>query len=235
LKVLITRPQPDAEAFAEHCRREGLEPVVAPLIAVKFVDDWTAPARAGALAFTSANGVRAFASHSRVRSLAAFCVGAATADTAAEAGFSSISVANGDVDSLAALIAKNAGALPGPVIHIAGTRRAGDLVALLHENGVAAERIVAYETVEATNLPDAARAATGSGRAVAVTLFSPRTAKLFLNLVGGAGMTEALTRCRAVCLSDAVAEIAAGAAWRVIDTAKDRTAASMIALLKAGA
>ncbi len=235
MKVLITRPQPDAEIFAQDCRDAGLDPVVAPLMSVTPGDDWEAPADAAALAFTSANGVRVFASASRVRNLTAFCVGEATADAARAAGFSTIHAADGDVVSLADTIARHGGTISGQIVHIAGARIAGDLLALLTQRGLTARRIVAYETHEAENLPDAAGLAIGSGRALAVTLFSPRTADLFLKLVEAANLTEALSRCRAVCLSRAVAHVAANADWRVIDTASDRNAASMIALMKARA
>ncbi len=235
MKVLITRPQPDADQFAEDCRKAGLDPVVAPLMTVRFHKDWEAPGDAGALAFTSANGVRAFAGASRVRNLAAFCVGEATAAAAGDAGFATVHAAGGDVESLANLIADNAGAVSGPIVHVAGARRAGDLIAALKERGLGARRIVAYETAEATDLPAEARSALGSGRALAAAFFSPRTAQLFLKLVDAAGLAEALTRCRAVCLSDAVADVAKRAQWRVIDTASERNAAAMIALMTARA
>ena len=235
MQALITRPQPDAERFAEACSVAGLKPLLAPLMSVAFRSDWETPKTAGALAFTSANGVRAFAKASRVRNLPTFCVGEATADAAGAADFAAVHTAAGDVDSLAALIAENAGAITGQVVHIAGDRLAGDLIGALADRGVDAARIVAYETQETTTLPDVARTALGGGRALAVTLFSPRTAQLFLRLVAEANMTEALTRCRAVCLSEAVADAASGATWRVIDTAPARNAAAMIDMMKSGA
>lgn len=233
MKVLITRPQPDAGAFADECRAKGLDPVVAPLITLAPRDDWTTPADAAALAFTSANGVRAFAAASRVRNLTAFCVGEATARAAELAGFTSVASAEGDVVSLAETIAARRSAISGPIVHIAGTRRAGDLVNALAERGLTAHRIVAYETHEAREMPGAALAAIGSGRALAVTLFSPRTARLFVTLAEQANIGEALARCRAVCLSKAVADVAAEVAWRVVDIATERNAASMLALMTA--
>ncbi len=231
MKVMITRPQPDADEFAEQCRSAGLDPLAAPLMTVRFHENWETPSDVGGLAFTSANGVRAFAGASRVRNLPAFCVGEATADAARTADFATVHTAGGEVVSLAALIVQHAGAISGQVVHIAGAHRAGDLIALLKERGVSARRIVAYETEEAAALPDEAQSAIGGGRALAVALFSPRTAQLFLKLVEDANLTEALTHCRAICLSEAVANVAASAAWRVIDTASERNAAAMVALM----
>ena len=60
-KIWITRAQPGADATAERVRALGHRPVVAPLLAVQPVlgaePDLSG---VGALAFTSANGVRAF-------------------------------------------------------------------------------------------------------------------------------------------------------------------------------
>lgn len=235
VRVLITRPQPDADAFAAECEKAGLATVIAPLMTVRFRDDWSAPQAAGALAFTSANGVRAFARRFSTKDLPAFCVGEATAATAQANGFEKIFAADGDVASLAALIADNTRMLAGPVSHIAGARRAGDLIASLNEQGVAADRIVAYETEEAASLPTAAREAIEDGMALSVALFSPRTAQLFLDLVAAADLTERLTHCRAACLSAPVAGIVRAAKWAAVDTADRRTSAAMIVLIRSHA
>ncbi len=233
--VLITRPQPDADAFAAECREAGLAPIVSPLLTVRYRDDWTAPGEAGAIAFTSANGVRAFTRRAAIKGLPVFCVGEATAAAAGKAGFQKVITADGDVASLAALIVENAGALAGPIVHIAGARRAGDLIAMLEKQNIAAARVVAYQTEEAPHLPTAAREALEAGAPLSVALFSPRTAQLFLNLVAGANLTATLTQCRAACLSEAVAETARGAAWGGVDVAPGRTSAAIIALIKSRA
>ncbi len=82
MKALITRPQPDADRFAALCSANDIEPMLAPLMSVEFRDDWETPKDTGAFAFTSANGVRAFARARRIRTLPAFCVGEATAEAA---------------------------------------------------------------------------------------------------------------------------------------------------------
>ena len=232
MRVLITRPQPDADLFAAMCRQAGLASVTAPLMTVQFRDNWRLNETAGALAFTSANGVRAFARANSRIDLPAFCVGAATAAAARESGLATIFEADGDVVSLAAVIAAKVRAFSGPVIHIAGARRAGDLIALLKQHGVKADRVVAYETEEAAALPAPAREAIEAEDNLSVAFFSPRTARLFLSLVAEANLTERLTRHRAACLSEPVAEIAGAANWAGIGVADNRASDAMIALLR---
>ena len=85
-KIWITRAQPAAELTAQRVRALGHEALVAPLLAVRTLPDVSIDlAGVAALAFTSANGVRAFADLSGERSLRVFAVGAATAQAAAAA------------------------------------------------------------------------------------------------------------------------------------------------------
>src|SRR5262245_38438369 len=87
-RIWITRAQPGADVTAERVRALGHEAVVAPLLAVRMIPDVSIDLRGvAALAFTSANGVRAFADASGERGLKVFAVGAATASAARAAGF----------------------------------------------------------------------------------------------------------------------------------------------------
>ncbi|WP_374467806.1 uroporphyrinogen-III synthase [Phenylobacterium sp.] len=146
-RIWITRAQPGADATAERVRAMGHEALVAPLLAVKTLDDVEIDlAGVAALAFTSANGVRAFADKSGDRSLKVFAVGAATAAAARAAGFRSVLSADGDVDALAEGIAARRGELKGAVLHPGAAEPAGDLAGTLEKHGVEARRLVLYET-----------------------------------------------------------------------------------------
>ncbi|WP_165793563.1 uroporphyrinogen-III synthase [Hyphococcus luteus] len=232
-RVIVTRPEPDAGAFAGLCRAHGFEPIVSPVMAIEIEKTTPDLSGAGALAFTSANGVRAFAANSGARDLPVFAVGQATAEAAKAAGFADIHVAGGDVDSLAEHIASEKESAGTGVLHIAGEARAGDLVALLEKSGIPARRQTLYRAVPAEALDNAALAALNDEKAdLWVSLFSPRTARLFVTLAERAGLAPALGRARAACLSEAVAE-AAGTRWRSRHIAAERTAESLAALIAA--
>jgi uroporphyrinogen-III synthase len=232
MKVLITRPRRDAEAFAALCAKAGIEPTVAPLMTVKTLRQPVSLSGAGALAFTSANGVRAFAANCAARDLPVFAVGEASAAAAAAAGFSDIRTAKGDVDSLTALIARTRGQLKGAVLHVAGTQRAGDLLAALQANRIAAQRMVLYDAQAAKTLPSSAIMAIDAIPPVDwVALFSPRSATLFARLVKAERLDDRLTQIRAACLSAAVAEAAKASPWRAVWIAERPAAESMIDLM----
>lgn len=230
--VLITRPEPDASAFAAACKAHGIAPVVAPLMEIVPSSRDVSLLKVGALAFTSANGVRAFSANSQARDLPVFAVGAASAGEAEAFGFGTVYTAYGDAASLAHLIAQERASINGEVLHIAGTHRAGDLVAALAALGLPARREVLYETRDASALPEEALAALASDEPrLWAAFFSPRSVELFLTLAERAGAVPLLARARAACLSEAVGEKAKAVQWKSVEIAAGRHVDAMIELL----
>ncbi|WP_375204909.1 uroporphyrinogen-III synthase [Hyphococcus sp.] len=227
--VLVTRAEPDAGDFAELCRTRGLVPVLSSVMRIEIEKAAVDLAGVGALAFTSANGVRAFGANSTERSLPVYAVGPVTAEAAKAAGFQQVTAAGGDVAALADCIASESGFGGKAILHVAGADRAGDLVTMLKHKGIAARRQTLYQAKAEEALPPAAAETLKGEPGLWVTLFSPRTARLFLDLSEKAGLAPQLIRARAVCLSDAVAQAAReGAGWADIIVAQDRNAQSMI-------
>ena len=219
LKVWITRALPAAEATAAHVAALGFEPVVAPLLEVRPLAPEIDLAGVAALAFTSANGVRAFARLNSDRTHRVWTVGEATAEAAREAGFADAHSADGDVAALAeALIREPPG---GAVLHLSAREPAGDLVGTLNASGLQARRAEVYETTPT------ALALTPEAAPIAdvVLLHSPRAARLLAALAAG-GASRAL---RAVCLSPAVAA-GLGGALPAVSAARPDEAALLAAL-----
>lgn len=198
--IWITRAEPAASASAARLRALGHIPLVLPLLEVRpvttEVPDLTG---IGALAFTSANGVRIFAQLSETRALPVFAVGAACAQAARAAGFRQVLSADGDVAALAAGIASRAEEFRGPVLHPAATEPAGDLAGALAQAGVQARTLPIYETVPVT--PPAA-ALDQALKAEAALLYSPKAARQLAVLMRG----RQAPALRALCLSKAVAK-----------------------------
>jgi uroporphyrinogen-III synthase len=173
-KIWITRAEPGADATAERVRGLGHDALVAPLLAVHELEEVEIDlADVAALAFTSANGVRAFAARSGDRALKVFAVGGATAQAARQAGFGSVLSTNGDVEALAQGIAARRGELKGAVLHAGAAELAGDLVGALAAQDVEARRLILYETRPVAIPDDELKALL---RADAALLHSPRAA-----------------------------------------------------------
>lgn len=230
MRVLITRAEPDASTTAALARACGLTPVLAPVMEIEIKKAPVDLEGVGALAFTSANGVRAFAANSDTRDLPVYAVGTVTAEAAEAAGFEKVRTAGGDVDSLADHIAAEKAEIAAGVLHITGEIMAGDLAAALEARGVKAKRQALYKARGLSALPADVVDLLKSAPPEWASFFSPRTARLFLSLAEDAGVMDRLSAMRAACLSAAVAE-AAGDRWRENRIAPERNAASLFSMI----
>ncbi len=232
--ALITRPDEDAEPLAAALGRRGIEVVREPLLAVRPLPGASVDlAGVQALVFTSANGVRAFASLSSRRELPVFAVGDATARGAREAGFAKVESASGTVEDLARLVETRLGPKQGPLLHAAGSAVAGDLAGRLGKAGFELRRAVVYETETATQLSEETREKLAAGEIGLVLLFSPRTAETFVRLARAAGpaVTAGIGKAIALALSPAVARAAETLEWRDLRIAERPELPAMLALI----
>jgi uroporphyrinogen-III synthase len=198
-RIWVTRASPGAEATAARLQALGFEALVDPLLTVRDLSPAIDLTGVAALAFTSVNGVAAFARLHADRTRLVFAVGGRTALAARQAGFADVVSADGDVEALAALIVGRAVGLGGAVLHPAALEPAGDLVSPLVAAGLSARRLAVYETV--VRAPSPATLA-GLDALEAVLLHSPRGARTLSGLLEG----RPAPRLRALCLSAAVAE-----------------------------
>lgn len=195
-KIWITRAQPGAESTAERVRAMGHEAVIAPLLTVqRIADARISLAGVAALAFTSANGVRAFADLTAERGLKVFAVGQSTALAARQAGFRAVLSADGDVSALVQGIASRRRELVGTVLHPGAVELAGDLAGDLQAQGVEAQHVALYDSV-ATEIADAEILLASD----AVLLHSPKAAAALARLL----KQHAAPQLRALGLSKAV-------------------------------
>jgi uroporphyrinogen-III synthase len=196
--IWITRAEPGASATAARLTALGHEAIVEPLFELKSLDTPLHLEGVGALAFTSANGVRAFAERTPQRSLRVFAVGEATSEAARKAGFRTVLSTRGDVSALAAGIRTRKRELAGPVLHPGAAELAGDLAVLLAEDEIEVVSAALYQAVQRP-LGEAVTARLGS--IDAALLHSPngsRALARFLRKTPAPQMT-------ALCLSRQVA------------------------------
>jgi len=220
LRVLVTRPEDDAEPLVAALAALGVEAVLAPLLTIVPRADVVLDLEGvQAVLITSANGARALARLTARRDLRLLAVGAASAAAARQAGFADVASAEGDVAALARLAHRVLDPHAGDLLHVAAGVVAGDLAGTLQRSGFTVRRPVAYDAVPAATLPEMARAALAEGTIEAVLLFSPRTARSFVTLVRAAGLGAALGSVDAVCLSAAVAAEARAVPWRAVRVA----------------
>jgi uroporphyrinogen-III synthase len=186
--LLLLRPEPRSSEFAAvlDARLPGKFRVeIAPLMRIIPVPVEVDLFGIGAVLFTSANGVEHFTRISADRSLPAFCVGSMTASAALSSGFDARS-ASGDVEALADLVIARHDPQSGACLHVRGVHAAGDLTGRLEAAGIEARAVELYEQVAAEIDGPVAELLEAGGIDI-VTVFSPRTARLFAQQAERAG------------------------------------------------
>ncbi len=231
-RLLITRPRSQAIGFARALRRRGVACSIAPAMRIVPEIGWAAPtAEPQAIVVTSPNAISA------LRLVAAgmssqpliVAVGPDTAATLRRAGFSRLLVGAGTAQSLAGVIVGGLRPEHGVLLHLAGRDVAGDLPEQLGRRGFRFERVTVYraEPAEALSAPAMRQLRDGTIRKVA--LFSPRSAEIFVELVGRAGLMPCLAQLTALAISRNTA-VAAGDGWGEIRVAAAPSRRAMVAL-----
>lgn len=206
MRMLVTRPEPDASATALRLGALGIEPVTAPLMRLLALEtDLPGPEGFSAIALTSANGLRALAGTGRLApylDLPVHAVGPHSAEEARAAGFAIVHEAGG---RLADLVVSILGSSPeGRIFHPAGRHLTGDLVRSAGEGGVHVETVPVYEMVPIALEPSILKGL-ASGAFGAALVYSRRSAQLLAGAALGLD-PAARARIEMLCLSEAVAE-----------------------------
>lgn len=225
VRLLVTRPEPDASETAARLNALDIETVVDPLLSAETLNT-TLPATDGfaALAVTSANALRALHDRGelpRLKSLAVYTVGDRTAAVARDYGFAEVISARGSFGDLVALLV-GAG-IDGPILYPAAEQQAGDLGKALAPHGIMVITAPVYRMVAATGL----RATTRFDALDGALFYSRRTAQAFVDL---APQVADRSRLGVLCLSEAIAEPLLAAHFVRVSLADHPSEEAMMAL-----
>lgn len=233
MRLLLTRPKPDAERTAATLRGRGHAVVIAPLLRIETVNNaeigqgpWTA------LLVTSANAAYALKGHERLpelRGVPVMAGGARSADAMRTVGFADVTSAGGDVDDLARLVSKQIEPR-ARLLYLAAGERAGDLAGTLRSRGYNVHTAVVYRAVAAAALPSAAADALARG-IDGVLHFSRRSAEAYINTARDADALPTALRPIHFCLSAQIAEPLAQAGAARIEIAPRPEEAALLELV----
>ncbi len=209
MRLIVTRPEPEASRTAEVLRARGHAVDVVPLLRIEpepHADLGAGPW--GGVVITSVNAVRAVAAHPRKAELTArplFAVGTRSAQAARAAGFAEVASADGNAADRARLVAARADR-SRPLLYLAGEDRAADLESMLAADGLALRTVVVYRAVIETAMPRHIRDALAAGAIDGVLHYSRRSAEAFGVLALAAGIDLKSLKTQHYCLSAQVAE-----------------------------
>ncbi len=240
MRLLVTRPQPDAGETARRLVELGHRAEVCPLFEMVFHPEPGALTTPSGIAVTSRNGVRALQRWPSARGwhgLPVYAVGEATADTARRAGFGDVRSADGDGDgaALADLIRRNHPPSQPELVYPAGRDRAIDLGALLSNAGITLVTVEAYHARAAEAFDQVTLDLIARRDLDGVLVFSRRAAAVLAKLITEAGLAGDLGGMLILAISAAAAEPLAGLDFAGVQIAEKPNEKSVLALAGAAA
>jgi uroporphyrinogen-III synthase len=240
MRLLVTRPEPDASETAAKLRALGHEVLVEPLLTIAFNSPPAQIAKPAALIFSSMNGGRAIATWPVARGwngVPVFALaGVADAITALAPGIAAgIKQVHGGVHTGADLAEAVRVVLPagsGPVLYPAALDRSGELETALIAAGYDLRIVEAYRADPVQEFSSTTRDALARGQVDGVLLCSRRTAETYLRVGDRAGITAELRMPSYYVISRPVADLLSDLA-AAVHVAKFPNEDSLLALIPA--
>jgi uroporphyrinogen-III synthase len=233
MHVLLTRPEPDAAAFAAQLAALGHTVTLEPLLSIEHLPiDVAALDGAAGLVATSRNGLRALASSpafNAALALPIIAVGPGTAQLARELGFEHVVTGSGAATDLVPVIVAAARGQQGTFVHVRGEDVAFDLPTALRPRAIDVREVITYKARPACAFQPPTKELLASGAIDAVILMSPRTGAIFARLVAYEGLEKAVKSLVLLCLSPAVAVAIEPLAPARVEVADSPNSAAMLA------
>jgi uroporphyrinogen-III synthase len=222
--VLITRPESEALDFARDVAACGFEPLICPVLEIEAAPyDAVDCHEYDGVIFTSTNGLKFFTAPPR---MAAYCVGAQTAALATAQGYT-VAAAAATAETLAQELSK---CKPMKLLYVRGRDVAVDLAAALHDFSLTP--LIVYSANPAPSFAFALRTVLEKNKIHAVSFFSKRSAKIFMETIAKEKLEAALADIRALCISQSVLEYVRPECWREVYVSETPDRAGMQAMLK---
>ena len=210
MKILVTRPEPDASLTAERLRAMGYEVLVAPMLETVFSTEPLEDVSNTDLVVTSRNGVRALAKLASPEVLEAttlYTVGDATAELARDVGFKHIHSGAGTVDHLVDLIGPAKAEDCKQFIYVCGRDRKGKLEDKLQAKGWQVSVAVRYYSDPVDHFSPDVLSAIKSQKIDAVLLYSNRTAEAFKALIEQYNLSQSTNLIKFFCLAKSIESV----------------------------
>lgn len=210
MRLVVTRPEPDATRTAMALEALGHAPILSPALTI--VRDRSVPVPDlpfQAILLTSGNAAAALAGNRafpRLSGVPVLAVGDRSALSARRAGFAAALSAGGDAAALAAKIRGELDPAAGPLLYAAGAHRAADLDALLAPDGFRVVTRVVYRSEPVGSLSETARFALTTRSIDGVLVYSRRSASAFALAVRAARLAPLDARVTCYAISEAAAE-----------------------------
>ncbi|HEV2570765.1 MAG TPA: uroporphyrinogen-III synthase [Beijerinckiaceae bacterium] len=207
MRVLVTRPQWDAEGTATRLVQAGHDPIIAPLMGIVATGaDVPGTDYANTYEGVIVTSVHVFDAMIPDARFAVFfdkplhCVGTRSRDMAHRANIFEDGFNGRDAAELATLLLHEM-KRGTRLLYLAGRDRKPDLELALSAGGLHVDTVVVYEARAVETFPKPAVTALQGGMLDAVLHYSRRSASIFADLVVDAGLEDRAARPRHICIS----------------------------------
>jgi uroporphyrinogen-III synthase len=211
MRLLVTRPEPEALKLRAALEEIGCEATVEPLLSVHFDEPEEIDlSETQALIATSRNAIRAIKRQPGLlaiaRGIPLYAVGQATAQDARAAGFELIIAGAGRARDLVPQITATLDPAAGLLVHLAGENLAYNLAGELESHGFRVHQPIVYRTEPLSAFSEDTIEQISTGEIEGVILMSPETAAVYTRLMRRHGLADAARELVHFCLSAAVAK-----------------------------
>ena len=210
MRLIVTRPRPEAEALADTLSEAGHEALPAPMLEISLRPPADLPLDdIQALVATSRNALKALAASpllGRILDLPIAVVGPGSARLAREIGFARIIEGPAAAADLVSVVTARLMPRSGAILVLHGNWMAFDISAALRAAGFIVRAQQIYHAEPSSRLPQDVVDAIRSDSVDAVILMSPSAATTFVELCEKAGLASVAQRIIYLCLSKSVAE-----------------------------
>ena len=226
MRLIITRPEGDAVSLQTKLAGMGHVSILVPLLKIVPRTHVKIPQKDYQLiCATSANALKYVKASERLKQIPVLTVGPQSLAAAKLAGFKSCTAQGGDVHGLADCIIENFNPQMGPILYLSGAEVSADLQLILAAKKFAVEKVVLYDAVIQPPNEIKQNLATADG----VLLYSPRSARIWVDLIATSNLETAAAAPIYYCLSKNVANMLPQH-WQT-RVAKTPDEAAMLALL----
>lgn len=224
---LLTRPREDSLSMQSILNPMGIDSFIEPIISITTLQTIGLENIQTVIA-TSRHGLRVI--KGSVSGVSCFCVGSATVQVAKDMGFSSVYGAGQSVQGLVNFIQQHDPKALGKILYVAATHVTKNLEVVLSSQGYDIKTTVVYRAESSKQLTANLLEHFSTGAIKQVGFFSRRTGEIFMTLVDHHKV--GLEGVEAFCLSDKIACILEGGAWKNIRIAEAPTTDSFWQLIK---
>lgn len=222
--VLITRPLKEAESLAVELSALGCDTHIEPLLSIEMLPvTWPDPSGFDGVVATSARGLSAVPENWLSKPL--LTVGDHTAEQGRQAGFTDVRSASGNAVELERIIGEQKGLRC--LLHPCGMNGQA-----LDAPGVEIVRLPVYRADTADILSGQLLRLLNTGSLAAVLFYSPRTGRVFAELIEKHGCTHSVKSTKALCLSAPVVQSVHHLPWQDVRQADRPDQASMLDLVR---